>query len=556
MLPAPSRPAIHTFWLYVLLLNAVALLALLSWGYLQTRPVALHDLHLAEGEKLKCVSYAPFYRPGQTPFDPELHIGAEQLRADLTALARISECVRIYSTEKGLDQVPEIAREVGLSVILGAWIGADPLINRRALEQAIQLANDNNDVVRMLMVGNEVLLRRDRSLEQLRELLAFAYLRSNVPISYADVWEFWLANPDLAYDVDVVTVHMLPFWENSPVGVDQAIEHVARAHTEVSTAFADLPVMIGETGWPSAGRQRGAARPGPVEQARFVREFVHRAHEQKWDYNLIEAIDQPWKRQLEGTVGGHWGLFDTSLNLKFPLTGPVQARASIEPLLHAAAIGGGLALLLSLGVATGTSGLLRALALTTMGSASGIIAWLGWEHALLAWRTPLEWWLLGGVGAIGLALPLALTRWRDQTLVPEASWHGGHRNLPTLIASLRAAILFAAAVATILLLMDPRYRDFPLWLYLAPALAIGCLSLGGRHTLSLEERLCAAIAALGALLRLLPEPLNAQALGWAGLCLLFSLGVFAKATEDDQQTEQGADGSRLVAVPDQSDQSG
>ena len=26
--------------------------------------------------------------------------------------------------------------------------------------------------------------------------------------------------------------------------------------------------------------------------------------------NLIEAYDQPWKRQLEGTVGGHWGIYD------------------------------------------------------------------------------------------------------------------------------------------------------------------------------------------------------------------------------------------------------
>ena len=25
---------------------------------------------------------------------------------------------------------------------------------------------------------------------------------------------------------------------------------------------------------------------------------------------MIEAFDQPWKRRLEGTVGGHWGLFD------------------------------------------------------------------------------------------------------------------------------------------------------------------------------------------------------------------------------------------------------
>ena len=29
----------------------------------------------------------------------------------------------------------------------------------------------------------------------------------------------------------------------------------------------------------------------------------------KFQVNLIEAYDQPWKRQLEGTVGGHWGLY-------------------------------------------------------------------------------------------------------------------------------------------------------------------------------------------------------------------------------------------------------
>src|SRR5438876_920503 len=33
----------------------------------------------------------------------------------------------------------------------------------------------------------------------------------------------------------------------------------------------------------------------------------------------IEAYDQPWKRQLEGTVGGYWGLLDSARReLKYP----------------------------------------------------------------------------------------------------------------------------------------------------------------------------------------------------------------------------------------------
>ena len=36
---------------------------------------------------------------------------------------------------------------------------------------------------------------------------------SPVPVTYADVWEFWLRNRDLASAVDFVTIHILPYWE-------------------------------------------------------------------------------------------------------------------------------------------------------------------------------------------------------------------------------------------------------------------------------------------------------------------------------------------------------
>src|SRR5260370_40553955 len=38
-----------------------------------------------------------------------------------------------------------------------------------------------------------------------------------------------------------------------------------------------------------------------------------RAGAKNYRVNLIEAFDQPWKRYLEGTVGGYWGLFGSDL---------------------------------------------------------------------------------------------------------------------------------------------------------------------------------------------------------------------------------------------------
>src|SRR5690606_30756330 len=107
------------------------------------------------------------------------------------------------------------------------------------------------------------------------------------------------------------------------------------------------PVVIGETGWPSAGRQREGAIPSRVNQARYVREFLALAERRGWQYNFIEAVDQPWKRWLEGTVGGHWGMLDTSLAPKFPLTGPIAERESFWPVLVWAGMGAALLLLLA-----------------------------------------------------------------------------------------------------------------------------------------------------------------------------------------------------------------
>ena len=100
------------------------------------------------------------------------------------------------------------------------------------------------------------------------------------------------------------------------------------------TRFAPKDVLIGETGWPSEGRQRETAVPSRVNEARFIRGFVSMAEANGWHYNLIEAFDQPWKRANEGAVGGYWGC-------TMP-TGRTRGagRAGEQPALLAAVVAG------------------------------------------------------------------------------------------------------------------------------------------------------------------------------------------------------------------------
>ena len=57
----------------------------------------------------------------------------------------------------------------------------------------------------------------------------------------------------------------------------------------------------------------------------MVSEILALAKRENFRVNLIEAYDQPWKRQLEGTVGGYWGLIDAAHRaVKFPPGEPIS----------------------------------------------------------------------------------------------------------------------------------------------------------------------------------------------------------------------------------------
>jgi exo-beta-1,3-glucanase (GH17 family) len=317
--PADENPIGPALALYALTALAIGI----AWWWLGS-PVVLPPSPLAAGGRLYCVSYAPF-RGNQDPLVETTRVSAQQIDEDLALLSRYTDCIRTYSTENGLDQIPAIAQRHGLKVLQGLWLANKTAKNRAQIAVTIALAKQFPDVIRAIVVGNEVLLRGDMSAVDLAATIREVKSQVAMPVTYADVWEFWLRYPDVQNAVDFVTIHILPYWEDFPLPASLAAAHVVEIHREVAAAIPNKEILVGEIGWPSAGRMREAARPSPSNQARVIGETLAVAQRENFRVNVIEAFDQPWKRWLEGAVGGHWGIFERATQApKFSFGGAVS----------------------------------------------------------------------------------------------------------------------------------------------------------------------------------------------------------------------------------------
>jgi len=448
-------------------LTVTALVIAVFWAWLGS-PIPMPQAPRKAGEKLYCVSYAPF-RGLQTPFDPTTQIPAAQIDEDLSQLAKLTDCVRIYSTDQGLELVPGIAAKYGLKVLQGLWLSADPVKNRVQMEAAIGLANRYPDTVRAVVVGNEVLLRGDLSAIDLIANIRLVKSRVRVPVTYADVWEFWLRNRDVAGAVDFITIHILPYWEDFPIPARNAAAHVASIHRKLADAFTGKEVIIGEVGWPSAGRMREGSLPSPADQARVIQDVLAFARRDNVRVNVIEAYDAPWKRGLEGTVGGHWGLIDDAREPKFEWGEAV----SNHPHWKLEAAGGILFAALVFGAAwiarRGDDVPLRLwLSVTANAIVGGAL--IGWTIA----NVPLEslgisgWLRSVAFAAVAILTPLVVSAAiMHGTPLPRFSRLLGPVSecVRNPLARVAGVILIATTLLAILaalgLVFDPRYKDFP-----------------------------------------------------------------------------------------------
>lgn len=251
-------------------------------------------------------------------------IPAERIDRDLAQLSKLTGRVRTYTVAGGMERVPEIARRYGMTVSLGIWISADLEKNDKEIELAIRTALANRRTIDRVIVGNETQLFGYVSPDQLNTYIQRVReaLPARIKVTTAEPWSTWMLTPEIGQYVDVIFVHLLPYWEN--VDVRGSLQSSEKFYNHIQGEFPDKQIVVGEAGWPSEGRTRGRAEASPSNEAYFLRGFVQFAMEKGWDYYLFEAYDQPWKNQGEGAVGAYWGLFDASGNPKFNFTGLIR----------------------------------------------------------------------------------------------------------------------------------------------------------------------------------------------------------------------------------------
>jgi glucan 1,3-beta-glucosidase len=345
-----------------------------------------------------------------------------------------------------------------------------------------------------------------------------------LPVTYADVWEYWLDYKQLAREVSFVTVHILPYWDDEPAGIDEVMPYVDHLYSRLQREIPGKRIFVGETGWPTAGRPRGPADAGRVNQAVFLQGFAALARQRGVDFNVIEAFDQPWKVVHEGTVGGHWGLYDADGRAKAePDDSVVEARAG-RVVAGSALLVGAIAALVALLVLPATRAYSAALAFG-LGTTSVTVAAHQWRYLgegnlhWIDWAATLPIVVLGWI-ALACVVRIALSRSGIQ-----------HHPIPRYV---ELPLLVGAAYVCLGLLFAGRHRDFPVWLFLPAVVAFTLVALSqpatraialGLRSANEEVVLATCLVLAGPLVAALEGLQNGRALGWGLSSVLLGLAV-------------------------------
>ena len=264
---------------------------------------------------LKGLCYSPF-RANQDP-DCGVAPTEKELVEDLEFIKRcgLSRRIRTYGSSGTLQTVPAACLRLGLECWPGAWLSRHAGPTERELTALIEIGRERLTNCPVLIVGNEALLRHDMSEDRLIEALQRVRRDTGLPVAYAEIADVWLRHPRVMESVDVALVHIYPFWSEQPI--DNAVAHLVDTWNGVKRRYPDKKLVLGETGWPSAGQSRGRAIPSGENQARYLTELLCACQDQGIDYFYFELFDEPWKKEMG--CGGHWGLFTADGKLKSDL---------------------------------------------------------------------------------------------------------------------------------------------------------------------------------------------------------------------------------------------
>lgn len=237
----------------------------------------------------------------------------ERVVADLRIIKTYTTKVKTFSLRdcRQAELILRAVRQIGgMKVSLGIW--PTPESTFRAEKQELMRLNRTiglNNVI-AVSVGSEHLYRGDLTPRNLatkiydvKGMLRGILRHPEIKITTADVY-YELVEPVITA-VDFLTMNAFSYWEGVPIS---SASNTLFSHIyEVRARSKGKMVVVGETGWPTAGSNFGAAVPSSANLRTYLNQVVCRARRENVRVFWFSAFDSLWK---PAGVERNWGLYN------------------------------------------------------------------------------------------------------------------------------------------------------------------------------------------------------------------------------------------------------
>ena len=253
-----------------------------------------------------------FYTDGSSPGSA---LSADLVRQQLNAVSGFADTVRFYGAAGQLAKAYEIAHSMGFRVVGNAWLSGNDAADKAELNALIE--HCNNGYVTVAVVGSEALLRGDLSASELIQDITYVRERLNnkkLPVTTADSVDILLEQPSVRNACDILMPNCYPYWNG--VDISKAAEYFTNSIDSLKAVSAGKPVVVSETGWPTAGQSGQNADAGETEATRYFTAIRKWSIDTDTQVLFFDAADEPWKTANEGASGAHWGFMTNRFAVK------------------------------------------------------------------------------------------------------------------------------------------------------------------------------------------------------------------------------------------------
>lgn len=237
--------------------------------------------------------------------------------------------VKLFSTSdcSALKNAVPAAKAAGIKIWAGVWAVDNNKFNadKAALEAAIKL--HGTSWLAGINVGSESLYRKEidpnllaQHIYDVKGMVQIAYHATNVPVGCADTWTAWVdgANRPVITASDIILMNGFPYWEG--VYIDNALAAFKTSIAKTKAAIGTKPMMIGETGWPTAGPKFGLAVANTANLQKYWTAtacWLQKSGTMSWFW--FEAFNEPKKGT---TIEQNFGVASSNMGRKINLTCP------------------------------------------------------------------------------------------------------------------------------------------------------------------------------------------------------------------------------------------